>query len=313
MILVNGAKGIGTGYSTEIPCFNPSQIISYLKDKLNHIENNTEFIPYYKGFKGTIEPHGARFLIKGLYTLGEDKIIITELPVGIWTDDYKEHLESLTETDKDGVKISPIVKDYDDLCNDISVHFVITLHKGKLGELIESNTLEKVFKLSTTQSMSNMHLFNEEGRLIKYSCVKDIIDDYFGVRYRLYEKRKQHLIEKITAQLLFLENRVNYINEILSGTIRLIGKSGLEIEKMLEEKGYSKLGDTTDYKYLTRMYMDSVTLENVEKSNKELKCKKEELYKIVKTTIEEFWLKELESITLEPKNLESKKRKLIIK
>lgn len=306
MILVNGTKGIGTGYSTEIPCFNPTQIIEYIKDKLNHVENSIEFIPYYRGFKGTIEPHGPRFLIKGVYSLGEDKIIVTELPIGVWTDDYKEHLESLTESDKDGVKIIPIVKDYDDLCNDISIHFVITLHKGKLAELVTSKTLEKVFKLTTTQSITNMHLFNEEGRLIKYNCVKDIIDDYFGVRYRLYEKRKQHLIEKISAQLLFLENRVNYINEILQGTIQLIGKSGLEIDEMLETKGYSKLEDS-DYKYLTRMYMDSVSIENVEKSNKELQTKREELDKIIKTTVEEFWLKELNALTSEPK-----KRKLII-
>jgi len=306
MILVNGTKGIGTGYSTEIPCFNPTQIIEYIKDKLNHKETTPEFIPYYKGFKGTIEPHGHRFLIKGVYSVGEDKLEITELPVGVWTDDYKEHLESLTETDKDGVKVNPIVKDYDDLCNDISVHFVITLHKGKLAELIASNTLEKIFKLSTTQSMTNMHLFNEEGRLIKYASVKDIIDDYFGVRYRTYEKRKHHMIEQLSAQLLFLENRVNYINEILNETIKLIGKNGREIEEMLEKKGYSKLGETSDYKYLTRMFMDSVTVENVERINKELRNKREELDKIVNTTIEELWLRELDS-------LEPKKRKLIIK
>ena len=34
MILVNGTKGIGTGFSTDIPCFNPLEIINYLKNKL---------------------------------------------------------------------------------------------------------------------------------------------------------------------------------------------------------------------------------------------------------------------------------------
>ena len=141
---------------------------------------------------------------------------------------------------------------------------------------------------------------------MKYASVKDIIDDYFGVRYRTYEKRKQHMIEQLSAQLLFLENRVNYINEILNETIKLIGKNGREIEEMLETKGYSKLGETSDYKYLTRMFMDSVTVENVERINKELQNKREELDKIVNTTIEEFWLRELDS-------LEPKKRKIIIK
>lgn len=319
MILVNGTKGIGTGYSTDIPCFNPLQIVEYIKDKLAHKEPCKEFIPYYKGFKGRIEPHGARFLIKGKYVLSEDKIEITELPVGVWTDDYKEYLESLTETmDKDGNKIVPIVKDYDDLCNDLTVHFVVTLHKGKLDELVQSNVLEKTFKLATTQSITNMHLFNGAGDLVKYSSVSDIIDDYFGIRYAVYEKRKQYLIEKIRAQVLFLGNRVRYIHELLDETIKLNGKSSSLVETMLEEKGYDKLGDSADYKYLTRMYMDSVTLENVERLNKDLQNKREELEILEKTTVEEWWMRELDAIDFSepletPEPLGKKKRKINIK
>jgi DNA topoisomerase-2 len=317
MILVNGTKGIGTGYSTDIPCFNPLQIVGYIKNKLAHKDNDNVFIPYYKGFKGTIEPHGPRFLIKGKYEVGEDKIEITELPVGLWTDDYKEYLESLTDTiDKDGNKINPIVKDYDDLCNDLTVRFSVTLHKGRLAELIQSNTLEKVFKLATTQSITNMHLFNGNGELTKYSCVADIIDDYFDIRYEMYEKRKQYLIEKIKEQLLFLENRVRYIHEMLDETIKLHRKSAAEIDELLESKGYNKLGDSCDYKYLTRMYMDSVSLENVGKINQELQNKREELEILERTTVEEWWLRELDAIDFSLPEAETsgkKKRKLIIK
>ena len=35
MILVNGSKGIGTGFSTDIMCYNPLQIINYIQNKLN--------------------------------------------------------------------------------------------------------------------------------------------------------------------------------------------------------------------------------------------------------------------------------------
>jgi len=196
----------------------------------------------------------------------------------------------------------------------LSVHFVITFHKGKLAELLQANTLEKTFKLATTQSISNMHLFNGNGDLVKYSCVSDIIDDYFVIRYSAYEKRKQYLIEKIRAQLLFLENRVKYIHELLNETIKLQGKRGSEIENLLEEKGYDKLGDTFDYKYLTRMYMDSVSLENVERINKELKNKRDELEILEKTTVEEWWLRELDAIDFsqpETEPIGKKKRKIV--
>ena len=86
---------------------------------------------------------------------------------------------------------------------------------------------------------------------------------------------------------------------------------------MLEEKGYDKLGDTCDYKYLTRMYMDSVSLENVERINKELQNKRDELEILEKTTVEEWWLRELDAVDfsepLETPQPLKKKRKLIIK
>ena len=37
MVLVNGSEGIGTGYSTTIPNYNPIDIVNYIKAKLNSI------------------------------------------------------------------------------------------------------------------------------------------------------------------------------------------------------------------------------------------------------------------------------------
>ena len=67
MVLVNGSKGIGTGFSTDIMCYNPLEIIDYLKNKLMYIEDKIDFIPYYEGFKGTILPMNEKknkYLIK---------------------------------------------------------------------------------------------------------------------------------------------------------------------------------------------------------------------------------------------------------
>jgi DNA topoisomerase-2 len=109
MVLVNGSKGIGTGFSTEIMCYNPKDIIAYLKNKLqgtSHSMSQQEFTPYYEGFNGTISKVGeTRFLFRGKYEkLGQDKIRVTELPVGFWTEDFKELLEELE--DEREVKVS---------------------------------------------------------------------------------------------------------------------------------------------------------------------------------------------------------------
>ena len=52
--LVNGAEGIGTGWSTFIPCFNPRDIVDNLKRLMNN-EPYEMMYPWYKGFAGTIE------------------------------------------------------------------------------------------------------------------------------------------------------------------------------------------------------------------------------------------------------------------
>jgi DNA topoisomerase-2 len=344
MILVNGTKGIGTGFSTDIMCYNPAEIIQYLKNKLTNSTTPTagqsptqEFIPYYEGFKGTIikiqsdgttTPNNTtspKFLIKGKYeVVGPDKIRITELPIGTWTDDYKEFLESLIDSvDKSGKKITPLIKDYDDMSKDTSVEFIVTLSKGKLAELEAvkhdhgCNGIEKSFKLYTTNSTSNMNLFDAKDKLKKYTHVSDIIDDYYVTRLEMYQTRKSYMIDAIEKLLVTLSNKTRYIKEILDDVIDLRKKSKADVVKMLADRGYvsqtqqtqntesetetegSGNTNTTGFNYLIKMTMDSVTSENVDRLLKEYQSKQTELENIKNKTIETMWLEELNELLAE--------------
>jgi len=305
MVLVNGSKGIGTGFSTDIMCYNPLDIIRYLKSKLSltSSDDDYEFIPYYEGFKGTIQKISeGKFMIKGSYSkIGPDKIRVTELPVGYWTEDFKELLENLIEpgVDKDGKKITPVIKDYNDMSRDTNVDFDIVFAKGKLDELESNkldhgcNTVEKLLKLFTTNTTSNMHLFDAEDKLKKYEKIEHIIDDYYVTRLKLYQTRKDYMISALKKELMVLANKAKYIKEILEGTIDLRKKKTEEITTMLKEKGYDIIDN--DYKYLTKMPMDSVTEENVDKLNRDHENKGSELESVKNTTINQMWLSELES------------------
>jgi DNA topoisomerase-2 len=306
MILVNGSKGIGTGFSTDIMCYNPLQIIEYLRNKLMYIEDDIDFLPYYEGFKGEVTKiSDDKFLVRGKYEkVGQDKIRVTELPVGYWTEDFKELLEYWCNPgeDKDKNKIQPVIKDYQELWTDTNVLCEITFVKGKLEDLEKSkgeygcNGLEKLLKLYTTNTTTNMHLFDSNDTLQKYEKVTDIIDAYYDIRLKLYQTRKDYMIESLERDLMLLSNKAKYIKENLDGTIDLRKKKKDQVVEMLQTKGYDIINDDINYHYLIKMPMDSVTEENVEKLLKEHGSKVTELETIKSTTINKMWLNELQTL-----------------
>ena len=313
MILVNGTKGIGTGFSTDIMCHNPLQIISYLEAKLKNktmLDLKSLLIePYYKGFKGKIYPvddNRKKYLIKGVYEMiGKDKIRITELPIGTWTQDYKEFLESLVNDNKVSKDAKTknkakddYIKDFNDMSTDINVEFEVTFYPGILKKLISEKHdyglegIEKYLKLYTSQSTTNMHLFNAKEQLKKYETIYEIIDEYYEVRYEFYKKRKTYLISKLGNELKFLSAKAQFIQYNLDDKIDLRKKSKTQINEIMESFKF-ELGEDKSYNYLIKMPMDSVSKENVEKLMKEHGEKEAQLNEVKSTTIEQMWLKEL--------------------
>ena len=331
--LMNGISGIGTGFSCSIPSYDPKQIISYLIGRLSNSVETHEFVPYYEGFKGKIEKiSDQKYLIRGLYEkIDEDKIRITELPVGTWTMPYISFLESLMDgtVDKSGKKVNPTIKDMVSMSTEVNVDITVTFPKGRLAELESSvsenavNGIEKMLKLTTTVSSTNMYMFNSESKLHKYETVQEIIDDFFGVRIQLYKKRKDALIVEMRSTLEKLSMRSKYIQDNLSGKIDLRKKTAVEVTQLLESLNYMKIEG--DYKYLIKMPMDSVTQENVDKIMKEKATMESELETLIQTSLEQLWLHELlvlekeynlyreGRIQIQKGSLSSEKKKSVVK
>jgi len=101
------------------------------------------------------------------------------------------------------------------------------------------------------------------------------------------------MIDALEKELVLLTNKARYIKENLDDTIDLRKKNKQQVIQMLKEKEYSIIGDDIEYKYLTKMPMDSVTDENVEKIFKEKGDKESELEIIKSTTINQMWTCEL--------------------
>ena len=324
MVLVNGTKGIGTGFSTDIMCHNPLQIIDHIANMLLQ-KPEAEWgpiDPYYRGFKGSITSltsssssssssgSGGKFLVRGLHAVDAAKkqVRVTELPVGYWTEDFKKHLESLIETGA--------IKDYVDMSTDTVVDFTITfpatadLTTPIFAAVVDHGcctAVEKLLKLYTTESTSNMHLFDSQDQLKKYGSVRDIVRDYHATRLSLYGKRKTHQLAAMSAELLILGNKARYIQELLDGSIDLRRKRGDELTAMLQSKGYDQVEGDQQYKYLLKLPMDSVSEENVQKLLKEKGQKESHHAALQGTSIEQLWLADLAELRAEYVKQEEKR------
>lgn len=307
MILVNGAKGIGTGFSTDILSYNPIDIINYIDATLKLETKENKFIPFYKNFKGSCqELDNNKYITKGKYVkLSANKIRVEELPIGFWTEDFKVHIEKMMEGDKEKKK-KGIIKDYNDMSTDKVVNIEIIFNEN-IDETMSTetgyNVVEKLLKLYSSHSTNNMHLFNDTEKLSKYYSEVDIINAYIPVRLTYYKKRKDAMIESLEKELVLLSNKEKYIIENLKGTIDLRNKKKIEILTMLESKEYDKIENDNEYKYLLKLPMDSVTEENASKIKSDTNKKKSDLEELKNTSIQKMWIDELNEL----KNMLNKK------
>jgi DNA topoisomerase-2 len=327
MQLVNGGKGIGTGFSTDILNYNPLVLMDHLTQLLQGkpADALAPLVPYYKDFKGSITAlTESKYLIKGTYeVLSEKQVRVTELPIGTWTDDYKKYIEDLIDikatttttaaaaaastTDEKKKKktataaaaTAPQVKDYKDMSTDTTVDITITFSTGVIAALQaetaehDCNGLEKLLKLYTTRSTTNMHVFDENEKLVKCNKVEELIARYMKVRMDYYVKRKAYQLAALEKEARVLSNKARFITELLEDTLDLRKKKTAEVSLILATRKYDTIDDDMDYKYLVRLPMDSVTEENIKKIMAERDQKNADLTLLKNTTETTLWLNEL--------------------
>jgi DNA topoisomerase-2 len=288
MILVNGSKGIGTGFSTEILCYNPETIINYLCDYLQNKPLEYTFIPHYKGFKGCIkEITEHKYLVSGCYEIKNNEYVyITELPIGSWTDDYKKYIETLISDPKSNVI------DYNDLSTDTTVEFTIRFNKNCISKYSKDD-LEKILKINTTLSTTNMNAFDNNECLKQFKNPVEIINSFIDIRKLYYQKRKDYIILKLEKTYVIYKNKCKYIYNILNDIIDLRKKSKKEIITLLIKHKFDVIDNDDDFKYLLKMPMDSVSQENIDELTNKLQNIETELNRLKSITINELWLNDL--------------------
>jgi DNA topoisomerase-2 len=282
--------------------------------------------PWFRGFKGDVtfkEVNDFGYDIysnKGKYVkLSDTKIQITELPIGTWTEKYKEDLEKLVydKTAEEKYKKKQCIVNIENNSTETNVNFTLTFKPTELNNLISKNKLEKILKLSdeTNSSYSNMYLYNQKGILTKYDSAEKILKEFYLIRYAYYVKRKDYNLRKLKRELDIYQMKMKFIKEFISKEIVIIEREDDDIYEQLETRNYIKfpsnprnLDETGDvsYDYLLNMMIRTLSKKKIEELKKLHENKETEYKELLEKEEIEIWKEDLEKF----KNLYKKNLKI---
>ena len=290
MALVNSVSGIGSGYSTSIPAYNPKDLIDNIRNKLSGKPRKV-LKPWYRGFTGDIILEDGTYKTKSVYTVSRDTVHISDLSIGTWTSPYKAFLEGMVE--------KKLISSYEEVCTDIVISFDIVFNSSdELSKLVSDSKLESFLKLTTSLRTTNMHGFSSTNQIKKFEDISEIEEEHFRTRLEAYRLRKKHVIKVLEFQVELLSSKAKFIELNISGKLDIRNVKFDSVIEKIVQLGFKEMSKTfggTDvgFGYITDMNLFDLTKERVDKLMKQVASKKEELEVVKKTSEEDTWLHEL--------------------
>ena len=276
MVLVNGTEGIGTGFSCYVPPFNPEDIKANIKRILTG-EDIVPMRPWFRGFKGVVHKEEDTWMMEGVWNWSRNNIVVTELPPGRWTQDYKEYLDTLVE--------KKLIGGYTNNSTTEDVHFEIMDYTGK--DLLKDLKLRKTFRVS------NMHLFHPTKGIHKYTSPEEILEDFVELRLEHYKKRKAHLIDVLEKRAVMCDHKSKFVSMVIEGELVVFKRKKADLEEEMSPI-FPKIDGNWDYLLNTKTV--EYTEERVRALMDEAKQAKEDLEKMMKTSHVTMWKTDIKNM-----------------
>jgi len=238
VILMNGAEGIGTGFSCYVPPFDPEAIRNNILCVLNEVPM-VSMKPFFKGFRGkTTKVKDHTWALEGVVEKEGSQLHVTELPPGKWIQDFKEHLDDLVE--------KGVLQKYENHSTETKPDFRIWGFSG--------DDPVKELGLVKTIHTSNMYLIGPNGAVKKYASPEEILLDYITLRLDLYKKRKAHLVTELEAEIHWITSKLEFITGVIQGSIQVLNQPIDSVKSQLRKRKFEedyvpKLLDIKTYNY----------------------------------------------------------------
>jgi DNA topoisomerase II len=341
MLLVNGALGIGTGFSTNIIPYNPRDIVAAIRGRLHSQLETLESVtltPWWAGFRGQVigGTDGKTWVTKGIYEFVNDDsatIRIRELPIGCWTKDYKAFLDQLIadqeearttwiteckkcEKEKMPVPEKPTVwlKSYEEAYNDVDVDFILYMDSDAYHESrAYPRDFEAKFKLTTQFKTTNMVAFNTQGVIHKYPTIGHMLEEFYHTRRAAYERRKAHELARLKDEITELNARHKFVKGVVEKRLivanadddaLLAGLQSLDLPPLSAPESR----DLRGYEYLLRMRVDRLKASAVAELERDLVNARERYERMDATSVEALWLDDLATFEASWSEFEERKK-----
>ena len=299
MLIINGVNGIGTGYSSYIPNYNPKDVINWYINKLENKPINN-LIPWFDNFEGEIKIDNRKVIINkdeidndeliqenkehliSISTLGkfnsylDKKIIITELPIGRWPINYHKWLENLVENKK--------IKGFNDNSVKNKVYFEI------IG--FNEHPTIKNLKLKKSMGLSNMVALDTNNKPYNFLNINEILEKFYEYRLPIYQKRKEFIINELDKNIIELNYKIKFIENIINNNINVINTKLSDIYEKLKELNIPKeIYDSSK--------IDNLSNDKIIKLNNLINIKNTEKETLINTDIKTIWLNELKELLVQ--------------
>lgn len=294
MILVNGSTGLATGFRQDILPRDPENLKKYCQKYVEGTLTKKDeklLQPFVKGFTGTFiqdKTNPLKYTVCGkIMRTDKTKLLVTEMPLGF---DYKsaiKHFDKLEE--------SKVIDSYEDLCDTEADTFTfeVKMRKADLDRMSEDELLEKL-KLKSTYT-EILTTLDENLKIKIFDSIPDLIKAYMEVKLHYNQLRKEHILNRLGAEIALNNSKYEFIKRIVEGTLIVQKRKKDDIVKDLEKiKEIIKKEDS--YDYLLSMPIYSLTKERMDKLSNTIKELKAEQNAVKGKTPEMIFIEDLGKI-----------------
>ena len=288
LVLVNGTKGIATGFATNILPHDPESVAAACLEYINTGDIKSTLQLKFPEFNGVIaQSHEDRnkYTVMGVFEKKSKTVLeITEVPYGYDRESYVKVLDDLEEGGD--------IVSYEDLCDKSGFRFEVKLKQNTSANWNSSKIINK-FKLIKPMSQ-NLTVIDYEGKLREYEDARGIVKDFCDYRMGILKQRIEKQISVNSIELKWLELKLEFVQAVLDDKIDFKNKTKKQVIAQMKAAGM--MISEAEGERLLRMNIMSLTKEMVAELEKEIKEAQKQLRFWQQTSPKKQFVSDLEEI-----------------